>query len=142
MGEILLLSLAAGVLPRGGGGIRSHKCPLAERSPESPKQRPTVSVATGTIPGREVELRIAHVVPGEDREAPGRGILCFGGPGQLQMDIQMNIFILHMKIFLPAQPAFGYCWPPGGAEGLGCLGARCSITYVTSSQIAQVESSF
>lgn len=73
MEEILLLSLAAGMLPRGGGGIRSHKCPLAERSPESPKQRQTVSVATGTIPGREVELRIAHVVPGEDREAPGRG---------------------------------------------------------------------
>lgn len=29
---------------------------------------------------------------------------------------------------LPTQPAFGYCWPLVGAEGLGCLGVNCFIT--------------
>ena len=35
---------------------------------------------------------------------------------------------LRKMFILPAQPAFRGCCPPGGAEGLGCLGVNCSIT--------------
>lgn len=46
---------------------------MAERSPRSPRQRQKWSLATRRIPGREVELRISHVVLAKNREISDTG---------------------------------------------------------------------
>lgn len=50
----------------------------------------------------------------KERESSALGAL-----DSFRIDMKMNIFILYLKILLPSQPAFGYCWLPGGTEGLG-----------------------